>query len=552
MLIKKKFAILFLSLFMFHLPAHADKAAFSGALATGTAPAPEGNGNNVLKFAVHVSKMGKMDPHFAAGSQDRTFADMVFNGLLRYIPGNAPAIEPDLAAEMPTINTGKGHQTWTVKLRKGVMFHPGPMTPSYELTADDVIFSFSKAAAPDTSAYAGDYDGITVNKIDRYTVEFVLENPVSSILFFPKITNYNGGFIVSRKAVEKMGYEAYLSHPVGTGPFMFKRHRPGVSLSLGAHAGYFRGRPALDGVELHFVPDIEKRRAGLLEGTFDVIIGSGKKGFAQALLKNPGVEINPHGPGEVTTIYFNTRISPMDDIRVRNAITRAIDRRAFLDVYDGNSAGPVFSPVPANFLPGGLSQEEAGQFGVKYEKDLLKARSLLAEAGYPNGFKLDLVGSEKRIYRNFYRILKEQLASIGIECSVQILPHSQMHKTIRKDPRPIVIYTAWRPNADVFLTRFFHSDSILVTGKKPDTNFSHYGQIDRLIEGARLEIDPEKQISLWQQAQIKILNDIAAYPVMYAIMNTPRRSYVAYGHPLKASMALYPQFTEKTRLLKHQ
>ncbi len=100
-----------------------------------------------------------------------------------------------------------------------------------------------------------------------------------------------------------------------------------------------------------------------------------------------------------------------------------------------------------------------------------------------------------------------------------------------------------------FYPAFFHSDSILITGKKPDTNFSSYNMIDKLIEDARLESNPEKQIYLWQQAQIRILNDRAAYPVLYAIMNTPRRTYVDYGHPLTASMALYPQFTEKTKIL---
>jgi len=321
--------------------------------------------NNTLRFAAHVSGMGQMDPHHAAGSQDRTFADMVFNGLLRYKPGNAPIIEPDLAAEMPILKIENGHQTWIVKLRKGVMFHPGPKTLSYELTADDVVYSFKKAADKKRSAYAGNYEGMTVNKIDRYTVEFTLEHPISSILFFPKITNYNGGFIVSKKAIEKMGYEAYQTHPVGTGPFMFKNHQQGVKLSLGAHSNYFRGTPLLDGVELHFIPDIKQRKAGLIAGTLDVIIGSGKKGFANSLLQNPGIEINPHGPGEVTTIYFNSNIPPMDDIRVRKAVTHALNRKEFLDIYDENSAGPIFSPVPAKFLPDGLSQIEVEQVGIK-------------------------------------------------------------------------------------------------------------------------------------------------------------------------------------------
>lgn len=76
-----------------------------------------------------------------------------------------------------------------------------------------------------------------------------------------------------------------------------------------------------------------------------------------------------------------------------------------------------------------------------------------------------------------------------------------MHKRIRRYPQPIVIYVAWRPNADAYLSRFFHSDAIVVSGAKPDTNFSHYDRVDRLIEAARQEIDPEQQtqLSTWKR-----------------------------------------------------
>ena len=93
-------------------------------------------------------------------------------------------------------------------------------------------------------------------------------------------------------------------------------------------------------------------------------------------------------------------------------------------------------------MPGGLTQKEVSQLGLDYKEDLKKAKALISEAGYPNGFHLDLVGSEKRIYRNFYRILQEQLARIGIDCTVEILAHAAMHKTIRENPRAIVIYSA--------------------------------------------------------------------------------------------------------------
>lgn len=503
---------------------------------------------HILRFAVHVSGMGNMDPHFAAASQDRSFADMVFNGLLRYRPGQAPAIEPDLATAMPILSMEGGHQVWTVNIRKGVLFHKGPLTEPYELTADDVVYSFNKAADEKRSAYAGDYKSIQVVKVDPYTVKFILLKPLSSTLFFPRITNYNGGFIVSKKAMEAMGDAAYRSHPVGTGPFMFQGHEPGKKVSLTAHDDYFKGKPGLKGVEMLFMPEIIERKAGLIEGELDVIIGSGKKGFAKDLLTYQGIRIDTHGVGEVTTLYMNTHVPPMDDIRVRKAVQCTLNKASYLNVYNKDYAGLVHSPVPAQFLPGGLTEKDVEMLGLKQKRDIQKAKALLAEAGYPNGFMLDLTASEKRIYRSNYHILREQLAAIGIVCNVKVLPHAEMHREIRKNPRPIVIYTAWRPNADVFLTRFFHSDAILVTGVQPDTNFSHYTRVDKLIEDARHEVDPQIQMRLWHQAQIRILSDVVAVPLIYAKMRTPRRDYVDYGHPVVSSMALYPQITENTKM----
>lgn len=147
-------------------------------------PAHAGPQDNILRFGLHVSSMGNLDPHFAAGSQDRAFADMVFNGLLRYVPGNAPKIEPDLAARMPELRMEHGRQVWTITLRKGVRFHAGPKTPAYELTVDDVIYSLNKSADKAFCAYSGNYAGFILKKIDAYTLEIILETPISSVLFF--------------------------------------------------------------------------------------------------------------------------------------------------------------------------------------------------------------------------------------------------------------------------------------------------------------------------------------------------------------------------------
>ncbi len=511
-------------------------------------PTPVAAGSQMLRFGVHVSGMGKLDPHFAAGSQDRAVADMLFNGLLRYQPGNAPKIEPDLALRIPEFTMIGGQQVWTLELRQGVWFHPGPQTPAYELTADDVVYSLRKSADRDFCAYAGEYAGMTVTKLGPYTVQITLAKPLSPILFFPKITNYSGGFIVSKRAVETMGYAGFKAHPIGTGPFMFQDHQVGVKLKLKAHARYFRGQPRLEGVELHFLPDIKQREAAFSAGKLDVITGSGDKKWVARIDKSPDQVFDTHGVGEVSTIFFNTRVRPLDDVRVRQAMAYTLDREAFVETTARSLVGKVYSPVPDNFLPGGLSKNTAETLDLTYAADLPRARRLLSEAGYPDGFSLELVSSEKRLYRRLYETLRAQLARIGIVCNIAVKKHSEMHKLIRQEPLPIVIYVAWRPNADVYLTRFFHSDSIVVSGARPDTNFSRYSNVDMLIEAARLEINPDKQISLWNQAQIRILNDMVAYPAIFTKQGFLRRPYVNYGHRLVSTMALYPQFTEQTRL----
>lgn len=523
--------------------------ALSGAGGAAASAVAEAQKSQMLRFGVPVSGIGHMDPHFAAGSQDRALADMVFNGLLRYKPGHAPKLEPDLAVAIPEFNMIAGKQVWTVHLRKGVLFHAGPKNDAYELTADDVIYSLNKSADASSCAYSGEYRGMAFEKVNGHTIRIILDKPLSSILFLPKIANYAGGFIVSKRAIEAMGQEAYDKHPVGTGPFRYTAYEPKKRVLLKAHENYFRGQPLLDGVEIRFLPDIDQREAALRSGVLDVMMGSGEKGWVDRIARVENVVIDSHGVGEVMSLYLNPAVPPLDDIRVRRAIAYALDRDAFLSVSHPQLVGHVYSPVPVQFLPGGLTLSEVTRLDLTYAPDLKKAKALLSETGYPDGFEIDVISSEKRFYRRCYEVMAAQLSRIGIVCRIQFVPHAVMHRMIRTEPRPMVLYAAWRPNADAFLSRFFHSDAIVVTGANPDTNFSNYRNIDRLIEAARLEIDPEKQINLWEQAQIRILHDMVAYPIIYTKQCYVRRRNLDYGHPLSSTMALYPQFTEKTKLV---
>src|SRR5690606_35150405 len=206
--------------------------------------APSGD-RPVLRYALDAADLGTLDPHYASSTPDRTVVDMIFNALVRYKPGDSSQFEPDLATEIPEPEIVDGKQVWTFTLRQGVMWHPGPQTESYELTADDVVFSLQKSANTDTSAYANDYVGMAVEQVDDYTVRITLDTPLSPVPFLPRVANYGGGFIMSQRAVEAMGPDAIKTHPVGTGPFRFQAYTPQNAIELIAWDDYFRGAPKL-------------------------------------------------------------------------------------------------------------------------------------------------------------------------------------------------------------------------------------------------------------------------------------------------------------------
>ncbi|HEY85561.1 MAG TPA: polyamine ABC transporter substrate-binding protein [Chloroflexi bacterium] len=509
---------------------------------------PEPKEAVMLRYADKAADLGTMDPHFAAATQDRNLVDMIFNALVRYKPGDGSAFEPDLAEALPEPVIEGGKQVWTFNLRRGVMCHPSEAVPAYELTAADVVFSLQKSANADTSAYAGAYNDMTVEALDDYTVKITLDNPVSPVLFFPNVSDYAGGFIICQKSYEAIGAEAFKTNPVGTGPFMFDSYSAQEKVVLVANDNYFRGRPLLDGVDYRFMPELNSRELGLLSGELDVINGAAEGIWVDRINQEEGVRVDVYGVGEVATIHFDITVEPLNIPEVRKAIAYALDRDEFLALFGEPVAANVYSQVPAKFLAGGLTQSEVQDLGLEYALDRDKAKALLAEAGYPDGFSLKMVSSERESYLKNYQSMQAQLAEIGIEIEIEVVDHSSMHSLIREDANPIVIYVAWRPNADVYLTRFYHSDSIVVSGAKPDTNFSHYDQIDELIESARVELDAGKQVEMWKEAQIKILEDMVAYPLQYQNQVTARNVNVDYGHELKSVFALYPQITENTRI----
>jgi peptide/nickel transport system substrate-binding protein len=257
--------------------------------------------------------------------------------------------------------------------------------------------------------------------------------------------------------------------------------------------------------------------------------------------------------------HFNMSIQPLNLLKVRQAIAYALNRKEFLAVYGEKLSEPIYSPVPAKYLVGGLKKEECAEKNLLYDFNPAKAKELLAQAGYPKGFSLDVLTSELPVIKIAYELIQAQLKKVGIEIKLKVVDHSTFHTQIRQNLNPIVVYLCERPNPDVILTQFYHSDSIVVTGKNPVTNFSHVGggevggesTIDNLIEAARVEVNPGKQVNTWKEAQVRILQNMVAYPILDIGYLFARRPYVDWGYKL-ISIADGPKATENTRITKRK
>ncbi len=200
-----------------------------------------------VSVSIFAQDIGTLDPDFAAGTQDRVPVAWIFNALTRFKPGtiDPKTLEPDLAQSWEESPDGK---VWTFHLRHGVQFHGG----YGEMTADDVVFSYTKAANAATSAFAADYAQFqSVEAVDPYTVKITLKQPVPSLLGL--VANYSGGFILSKKAYAERG-DGFKRAPIGTGPFMFKSVAPSQSLELVANDAYFRGKPKITAISYRFMP----------------------------------------------------------------------------------------------------------------------------------------------------------------------------------------------------------------------------------------------------------------------------------------------------------
>jgi peptide/nickel transport system substrate-binding protein len=346
--------------------------------------------------------------------------------------------------------------------------------------------------------------------------------------------------IVSRKADLELG-DGFKLKPVGFGPFEFVEHQTQREVVLKAHDAYFRGKPKISRVVYKFIQSDASRELAFTSGELDLIYGRREQRWVERIRQTPGVKVDVFGPGEYRTLMINTRVKPLDDRRVREALSRAVDTSQLLRFIGTDVARAGRSVVP----PGYLGESDAGP---KYPPDPAKVKALLAEAGHPQGITLKAVVSNVNAQLPVMEVIQGQLKRSGINLVMDVMDHTTYHAQIRKDVSAVVFYGAARfPVADSYLTEFYHSRSEIGSPTQV-TNFSHCKVADAEIDRARHEPDRTKQLAEWRTAQEKIHTEICAIPLFDLLQVWARRDTVDFGAPLAGALNLAPPITEKTTI----
>ncbi|RDJ19947.1 hypothetical protein DWF00_20795 [Bosea caraganae] len=487
----------------------------------------------VLRVGLNARDMGLLHPHVATGSNDTPVIDSIFSGLLAYTPPKVSidAIQPDLAERWEASDDRK---TYTFHLRKGAKWHKG----YGEVTAEDVKYSLEWVRDNPQSTFRTIYANIErIDTPDPYTVVISLKtvDPVFPIC----VTNWQGGYIICKKAIEELG-DKYKSQPIGSGPFQFESYRPKESVTLSANPDYYAGKPKLNQVVFSYISDPTSARFAFVRREVDVIQGQpSEEWLAEVVKATPGgAVVDLLGPTRTVIIHMKKSVKPLDNLKVRQAIAHAINREDYVHFF-GRVFLPTYAAVPPEYF-GGLTKEMIPPELV-YEFDPDKSKKLLAEAGFAGGFKLETVVSERSDYLNLAQIAQEQLANVGIKLQMNIMDHGSWVAAIIKDKKGSLVWsTASRyPSADTLIREFFlcAADVTKPTGVQ---GFAEYcnADLDKAYQAGIAAFEPAERAKFFKEAQLLQLKDLPAIPIGAMATAALRQRHVDLGYKVEEGKSL--------------
>jgi peptide/nickel transport system substrate-binding protein len=381
------------------------KSTAAGAALLGTAritPFPVAAAGGDAVFA-YPDDPGSFDPTICSGQNCSRATEPLYEGLTRF--DASVNVQPCLATSWENPDP----QTWVFHLRQGVKFHDGSA-----MTADDVKYSLDRVLDPKTpGSNRPYYETIQeVQVVDPATVKLVLNRPYTPLL--GALASGTGAGIISKawgEAQAAQGTTDFATAEMGTGPFKLTDYVSGDHFTFTKFADYWDTQPGINTITFKILSETAARVAALQAGTVDYAPLDATS--AAQLQGNTNVTVYEIQGFTMPVSIHNLRRKPYDDPRVRQAIAIGVDRQEVIQkVFNGKATltGPVMTGFADWFIP--VDQ-------LPYTVDRAKAKSLLAEAGFPNGFSTKILGLNTAPYADVGVVYQAQLKEIGINADLQ-------------------------------------------------------------------------------------------------------------------------------------
>ena len=361
----------------------------------------------ILRYGTDAEPIG-FDPHTISAVASLRVISQIYNQLVD-VDENLNVI-PELATswEQPD------EKTYIFHLAENVYFHNGR-----KMTAEDVKYSFERILNPATAAlgssssYAGDIDVIEV--VDENTVKMTLKKVNA-----PFLSNLSSSYcsIVCKEVVEEKG--DLLRADAGTGPYVLGDWVPDNHVTVNAAASYFdeAGKATFASIEYYVMTDSSARLAALRTGSVDLIAAD--TAMLDLVDNDANIQTISYQSRNYAGLFFNVLRKPFDDARVRQAINLAMDRQEIIDfAYNGQAEIAGFGPASLGHWAVDVTKDQY------YTQNIEKAKQLMTEAGYPDGFECTLIVGLLDSLRDMGAVVQQQLAPIGIKVEVQNMENAQ-------------------------------------------------------------------------------------------------------------------------------
>jgi peptide/nickel transport system substrate-binding protein len=408
------------------------------------------------------------------------------------------------------------HLTWTFELRDDVLFSNGrPMT------AEDVVYTFTRMLDPATgSGNAWMLAGVTdVSAQDEHTVTFTLDEPNPGLL--GKLAMNKAVGIIAQESVE----DGTINNPIGTGPFVVTDFQPGVGVQLERNEHHWReGLPYLEGVNIRIIADDTVRNTALISGDVDWVFSVPLQ-TVERLQEQDDIVVDSVPAGAYYYIGLNLNREPLKDPRVRQAIAHAINRENIVQAATFGQAEATQDPIPSS---------SAWHYGyAPYEHDPDRARELLAEAGYADGFELEIMPTtELEETVRMAQVIQADLAQVGIRATIRTLEWAEWleEQGAGNYDTYVLSWNGLIDPDDYFYAQHRTGAGFNVTGYSNP-------EVDALLDQGRRTQDPEERRAIYEQVNQMIVDD-APYIYLYNPLNIQAYRPYVQGYEARPDQAI--------------